>query len=51
MNCSGDSKANMTGRIKGSEIPKAAAPQTPPIAEAVNEAPSARAASPRFAIG
>ena len=51
MNCSGDSNARMTGRIKGSEMPSAAAPHTPPMADDVNDAPSARAASPRFAMG
>ena len=51
INCSGDSNAKITGKISGSEIPKPTAPQNPPIAEAVNEAPNARAASPRLAIG
>ena len=51
MKVSGDSKARMTGRISGREIPSAAAPHTPPMAEEVKAAPSARAASPRFAMG
>ena len=51
MKVSGDSNARITGRIRGSEMPSAAAPQTPPMADDVNAAPSARAASPRFAIG
>ena len=51
MKVSGDSNASITGRMSGSEIPRAAAPHTPPMADDVNAAPSARAASPRFAIG
>ena len=51
INCSGDSKDKITGSISGSEIPKAAAPQKPPMADAVKDAPSALAASPRLAIG
>ena len=51
MKVSGDSNARITGRISGNEMPSAAAPHTPPMAEEVKAAPRARAASPRFAMG
>jgi len=50
-NSSGDPKVSTSGRTMGTEIASIAAPIRAPRSEAVSEAPSARPASPFFAIG
>ena len=51
MNSSADPNARMTGRAMSTNRVRISAPIRPPMSEAENAAPSARAASPRFASG
>ena len=51
MNSSGLAKESTSGCTIGIDRPMNSPPSTPPIAEQVNAAPKARAASPRFANG
>ncbi len=51
ISCSPKPTARSRGRATTNEAVSSSAPNTPPMSEAVNEADSARAASPRLAIG
>ena len=51
MKYSGDAKDRISGRTSGIDAASTIAPRTPPIADTVKAAPSARSASPRIAIG
>ena len=51
MNSSAFEKARISGSTRGSDTDRTTAPNTPPKAETVKAAPSARAACPCFASG